>query len=298
MTLDELIENNGGKFVEVHGSKAKNQCVDWINAYIRDVLNLPIIKNADAKDFLTRASQNNFTRIPYREDRKPEKGDIVVFKGKHGHVSIFIDGDYETFESWDQNWPTGSPVSRVFHNYKNVIGWLRPISLPEKNMNDNEKIYKGLDLSNIDSMKVAIDTWKDVIDGKFIRKDKHNEVVNKLRDKLVVMEQAKVSLDPPSEPVKVLDTDWPEENDSFKEPIVTSPKVPKKEAGKELLRLIVSTVVGYLLVEGGIESILNMFETRLDPTTKVSLIAMITYFVKAADKWRHESGVEKGLVGF
>ena len=35
----------------------------------------------------------------------------------------------------------------------------------------NPNMYKGLDLTNTDSMKAAIDTWKDVEDGVFVRKD-------------------------------------------------------------------------------------------------------------------------------
>ena len=36
---------------------------------------------------------------------------------------------------------------------------------------ENPNIYKGLDLTNTDSVKAAIDTWKDVEDGVFVRKD-------------------------------------------------------------------------------------------------------------------------------
>lgn len=41
--------------------------------------------------------------------------------------------------------------------------------------------YKGLDMSNIDSVKVAIDTWKDVVDGKYILKKEHDDTIRQVK---------------------------------------------------------------------------------------------------------------------
>lgn len=71
----------------------------------------------------------------------PEPGDIVIFKGpasepdenkKYGHVSIFVTGDTETFDSFEQNWPKGSACHIQHHGYVggqyDVIGWLHQTS--------------------------------------------------------------------------------------------------------------------------------------------------------------------------
>lgn len=46
----------------------------------------------------------------------------------------------------------------------------KQISKQKENMANN---YKGLDLNNAESMKVAVDTWADVRDGKYISKTAH-----------------------------------------------------------------------------------------------------------------------------
>jgi hypothetical protein len=45
--------------------------------------------------------------------------------GPYGHIAIFVNGDVNSFTSFDQNYPIGSPCKLVNHNYNNVIGWLR-----------------------------------------------------------------------------------------------------------------------------------------------------------------------------
>ncbi len=51
----------------------------------------------------------------------PEKGDIIIWDrnagGGFGHVSIYIEGDVNSFVSLDQNWPTLSVVTKTKHNY-------------------------------------------------------------------------------------------------------------------------------------------------------------------------------------
>ena len=52
-------------------------------------------------------------------------------------------------------------------------------------------IYKGLDLTNKESMKVCVDTWKDVIDGNYIKKkdcDKIKEdYKNQQKEELIML---------------------------------------------------------------------------------------------------------------
>lgn len=129
MTLQDFIKKYNGKFVEYHSfsSGAKNQCVDLANQYIVEVLGLPAIIGTNAQDFPTKRGQN-YDWILNTPTGVPSPGDLMIFKSPDnvGHISIFVEGDANSFKSFDQNYPTGSPSKIVTHNYKNVIGWMHP----------------------------------------------------------------------------------------------------------------------------------------------------------------------------
>jgi hypothetical protein len=119
MTFQKFLETWNGKYCEVAGSaNAKNQCVDLANAYLRDVLGQPIVEWTNAVDF---PSKLNWDWITIG---LPSEGDLMIFNGVVGHISIFIEGDMNSFRSFDQNYPIGSPCHVQNHNYKNVKGWL------------------------------------------------------------------------------------------------------------------------------------------------------------------------------
>jgi len=125
MTLTNFIIKYNGKWLEVAGSVgAENQCVDLANAYIREVLGLPIIEWTNAVDFPSKAG-DNYDWIPNTLTNIPKEGDIIVWKPSPGHIAVFIEGNVDTFKSFDQNFPTGSPCHIQNHTYLNVTGWLR-----------------------------------------------------------------------------------------------------------------------------------------------------------------------------
>lgn len=129
MTLQDFVAKYLGKQVEYHSySGALYQCTDLANAYIKEVLGLTPIIGTNAQDFPSRFVAGEFTFIPNTPTGVPQEGDLVIFKSvdKVGHISIFVEGDANSFKSFDQNYPTGSPSKIVTHNYTNVIGWLRP----------------------------------------------------------------------------------------------------------------------------------------------------------------------------
>ncbi len=174
MTFDSFIRKHDGKFVEAGGSEnAKNQCTDLANAFIDEVLKLPKILWTNAKDFPSKAG-NKYKFIGNTREGLPAKGDLIVWDGNvgggNGHIGIFVEGDINSFRSFDQNWPVGSKCHIQGHYYKNVSGWLRT-----KNANMSD-YYKGIDLNNKESIKVCVDAWKDVIDGKYIKKEKLSEL--------------------------------------------------------------------------------------------------------------------------
>lgn len=64
-----------------------------------------------------------------------------------------------------------------------------------------------------------------------------------------------------------------------------------KEAGKELLRLILLTIVGYLL-SIPTESILVALNISMTPEQQVLLSGFYFYALKGLDKFLHERGKE------
>jgi hypothetical protein len=149
MTLSEFVDKYKGKFVEVAGSPgALNQCVDLVNAYIRDVLGLQIIEHTNAKDFITKAGAkyDAFLNTP---TAIPLAGDVIIWNknvgGGAGHIGIFLEGDINSFKSFDQNWGNNKFSEIEEHGYKNVVGWLRakPNIIPQPDENPVEKWLKG-----------------------------------------------------------------------------------------------------------------------------------------------------------
>lgn len=127
MTLDEFVKKYDGRYVEVSGPNSANQCVDLANEYIRSVLNLPIIPFANAVDFPTK-DKEHFNYIENTPEGVPKKGDLVIWGGSFGHIAIFLDGNASGFNSFDQNYPTGTPCHIQHHTYlrPKVIGWMHP----------------------------------------------------------------------------------------------------------------------------------------------------------------------------
>ena len=78
------------------------------------------------------------------------------------------------------------PVATRYGSLGNILGLrvfnIKPYEEGSMPSGDGTDEYKGLDLNNKDSMKVAVDTWADVRDGKYIKKtdaDKAQEVAVK-----------------------------------------------------------------------------------------------------------------------
>jgi len=129
MTLDEFVKKYNDKKVEAGGSAgAEWQCVDLANQYISEVLGLPKILWTNAIDFPKKAG-SNYDYIKNTPTGVPQKGDLIIWgsgAGQYGHIAIFLEGNVNSFKSFDQNWPLYSPCHVQGHYYKNVIGWMRP----------------------------------------------------------------------------------------------------------------------------------------------------------------------------
>ena len=161
MKFDEFIKKYEGTGVDYDGYLG-NQCMDLYHQYCVEVLKSEHPPASGAYK-LWDYRYDDYTKIPNTPDAIPSKGDIMLWNssagGGWGHVAIFIEGDVGRFTSFDQNWPTGSLCHKQGHYYKNVAGWLHP-------KGESMSTYKGLDLKNEESMKIAVDTWDDVVNKK------------------------------------------------------------------------------------------------------------------------------------
>ena len=166
----QFIDKYNNKFVEVAGSPgAKNQCVDLANAYLKEVLDHPIVEWTNARDFPSKLP--DFQWIENTIDALPQEGDLIIWQhNEWGHIGICLFSDQVTFTSFDQNYPTGTPAHEELHYYSRpkVAGWLR--SPGRKAMTG----YKGYNLDNQESMKVAVDVLVRVQNGEFIDKSEHD----------------------------------------------------------------------------------------------------------------------------
>jgi len=122
MNLKEFIKKYTGIKV---GTTDGNfgQCTGLVHKYI-EKLNLSHFWG-DAKDFLNNAPNNEWIKIPNSPEGIPLPGDAIVWDGEYGHTALFVEGDVNGFTSFDQNYPLGSTPHLQYHNYDNVIGWLR-----------------------------------------------------------------------------------------------------------------------------------------------------------------------------
>jgi surface antigen len=123
-TLEQFISDYDGKFKDFDGIYP-NQCKDLFSYYNREVVGNLNYVIGDAKNLLDNAPIEYYERVGV-----PMCGDIIVWGtgiGEYGHVAIFLykKSDNE-FVSFDQNFPKGTPCHKQTHNYKNIIGYLRP----------------------------------------------------------------------------------------------------------------------------------------------------------------------------
>lgn len=128
MTLDEFKAQHIGKKVEFDG-KYEYQCVDLTKFYNRDVVNAPDIMG-NAVDYVKNPLPGYYDFHDNPLWYIPPAGAIAIWNNKigdgFGHVGIVLSASIFSFTSLDQNWPTGSPVAEIKHNYTNVAGFLIP----------------------------------------------------------------------------------------------------------------------------------------------------------------------------
>lgn len=196
MNLNEFIQKNDGEHVEVTGSgDAINQCVDLANAYIRDVLGLPIIPFTNAVDFPTKVNPEHYEYVKNSPTGVPQRGDLVIWKPTPGHIAVFLEGDTNRFSSFDQNFPLYSVCHVQEHNYTNVIGWLHPkvvqdnISIPKKTFEELVTKATKYDEFNSAGFKTVQDVQNTItslqrqlsdLEGRFKKVEEERDIANRV----------------------------------------------------------------------------------------------------------------------
>lgn len=133
MYFRDFLNKYMGKYIDYDGAYSA-QCVDLFRQFNKEVLGIAQPRGVNgAKDFWKNYSTdpnlyNNFDKIANTPTFVPQEGDVAVWgNGAYGHIAICTGvGDVNTFESFDQNYPTGSVCKKVKHNYTGFLGVFRP----------------------------------------------------------------------------------------------------------------------------------------------------------------------------
>lgn len=129
--FQNFLNQYNGKYVDFDGVYGA-QCFDLVNKW-STALGYRPFTGLYAYGIFDQP-QGNYTQIRNSPTAVPQAGDIIVWNSRYGggfgHTAIATGvGDTNSFESFDQNYPTGTSSHLVRHSYDGVIGWLRPNKL-------------------------------------------------------------------------------------------------------------------------------------------------------------------------
>lgn len=138
-----------GKSIDID-KVSGHQCVDVIHSYLKECYNIPVTARGNAVDYWKAYDrdtklQQNFYKIKNTPELEFQIGDIVIWNMyPYGHIAVATGrGDTSLFTSIDGNWGN-KIVTIVEHNFKNVVGCLRPKNL-SKILYLKPKTYKLLE---------------------------------------------------------------------------------------------------------------------------------------------------------
>jgi len=135
MTLQQFIDKYNGKKVGDLTGAYVGECLSLTKRYIHEVFGItpPPSGAGAAYGYWTNFPYplgTVFYKVPNTPSEIPLPGDVVIW-GKstslpYGHIGTIVSADVSSFVSFDQNWPTGQVSKLVKHDYKGVVGFLRP----------------------------------------------------------------------------------------------------------------------------------------------------------------------------
>lgn len=176
ITLQQFIDKWTGKGIDYDGHYGF-QCVDLYRQYVQEVIGVPQSPGVTgAKDIWDSYLPEYYDKIANTPDGVPLPGDIMIWGtkyGQYGHVAVVVSANLSSFTCFSQNDPVGSLCGlKKYTAWGSVLGWLHP--------KPKDSMYRGYDLSNADSMRIAVDKLCDIIDGKYISLEDHQKIINEL----------------------------------------------------------------------------------------------------------------------
>jgi hypothetical protein len=130
-TPDEFFGEWTGKGIDFDGYYGF-QCMDLAQQFCKECIGHQLPAE-NAINVWNNYPTDIFDRIENTPTGIPVKGDIMLWTngvGQYGHIAVFKDGDANSFNSFDQNWPINSLCHFQPHSYKYVQGWLRKKAPP------------------------------------------------------------------------------------------------------------------------------------------------------------------------
>ena len=129
MTFDEFMTATLGKAIDFDKT-AGVQCVDLVDAYFKEVIEMPIVYVSCAKDFYNKFDsykilREHFDRIQNTKELIVQKGDIVIWGGgSWGHCAIGTgEGDKNIFWTIEENTlGRHEPTQLIKHSFKGTTG--------------------------------------------------------------------------------------------------------------------------------------------------------------------------------
>jgi hypothetical protein len=189
LTLDQFRAKWNGKGIDFDGAYG-DQCMDLMHQYCVEVLGITngaVLAAPAAKDvylnFSNVTGHELFDKIDNTPTGVPQAGDIVFWGtgiGPYGHVAVFVQGDVNSFRSFDQNFPTGSVCHDQNHSdYTGVLGWLRfkqapstdTISIPKTKFEElvgkstKYDAFVAAGYNSVDDVKNKIADMQKLVDG-------------------------------------------------------------------------------------------------------------------------------------
>jgi len=128
--IDAFVARWKGKGIDFDGVYGY-QCMDLYQQYNKEVWGEPQVPAGYAQWVWTKDlyPKQRYVKIARVDGAIPRKGDVVLWKSGNGagHVAICVSATSSGFTSLDQNWPVGGLPQLIKHDYKDVLGWLRPV---------------------------------------------------------------------------------------------------------------------------------------------------------------------------
>ena len=138
MTLDAFIAKYKTG-VDYDGAYGK-QCVDYVNAYAKEVLGIPDTFYGQGIQYAYQVYTNyenlprvkpHFIRVANAKSNYPSKGDVVIWSkernGYAGHIAVVLGATEHTLTVAEQNYDgRGGVRTHTYPNYNFVLGWLTP----------------------------------------------------------------------------------------------------------------------------------------------------------------------------